>query len=52
MNDRDKTYERLVKTLDMSHTQANFVIAFSKWLHLEEQEALEGINNFLDKLGL
>ena len=49
---RDDTYNRLVDTLDMSHTQANFVIALERHTHFCLGAALLEINDFLDSRGL
>lgn len=51
-NFRDKTYERLVKSLEMSHEQANFVIALEEHSHSTLGAALYGINDFLDYIGI
>jgi len=49
-NWRDKTYNRLVEKLDMSHEQANFVIALEQ--HTQSLgAALYEINDFLDEIG-
>ena len=49
---RDDTYNRLVKTFDMSHEQANFVIALEQHTHSTLGAALYEINDFLDRCGL
>lgn len=51
-NFRDKTYERLVKSLEMSHEQANFVIALEEHSHSTLGAALYEINDFLDYIGI
>ena len=51
-NWRDKTYNRLVEKLDMSHKQANFVIALEQHTHSTLGAALYEINDFLDSCGL
>ena len=51
-NFRDKTYDRLVNTFDMSHEQANFVIALERHTHSTLGAALYEINDFLDYCGL
>jgi hypothetical protein len=54
---RDKTYNRLVEQLDMSHDQANFVIALEQHNHSSLGnhsalgDALQSINHFLDYIG-
>ena len=48
---RDDTYNRLVETLDMSHEQANFVIALEIHTHSTTGAALMEINDFLDYIG-
>ena len=50
-NLRDKTYDRLVNTFDMSHEQANFVIALEQHTHSTLGVALYEINDFLDSRG-
>jgi hypothetical protein len=50
-NFRDQTYERLVKAFDMSHEQANFVIALERHTHSTLGAALYEINDFLDHIG-
>lgn len=49
---RDNTYNRLVNTFDMSHEQANFVIALEQHTHSTLWAALYEINDFLDHCGL
>lgn len=49
---RDKTYERLVESLEMSHEQANFVIALEEHSHSTLGAALYKINDFLDYIGI
>lgn len=49
---RDDTYNRLVETFDMSHEQANFVIALERHTHSTLGAALYEINDFLDHCGL
>ena len=48
---RDDTYNRLVEKLDMSHEQANFVIALEIHNHSTLGAALYSINDFLDYIG-
>jgi hypothetical protein len=50
-NWRDKTYNRLVEKLDMSHEQANFVIALELHTHSTLGAALYEINDYLDEIG-
>lgn len=49
---RDDTYNRLVETFDMSHEQANFVIALEIHTHSTLGAALYEINDFLDYIGV
>lgn len=49
---RNKTYNRLVETFDMSDEQANFVIALEQHTHSTLGAALYEINDFLDRCGL
>ena len=49
---RNKTYNRLVETFDMSDEQANFVIALEQHTHSTLGAALYEINDFLDSRGL
>ena len=51
-NWRDETYNRLVEKLDMSHEQANFVIALERHTHSTLGAALYEINDFLDEIGI
>lgn len=48
---RDDTYNRLVEQFDMSHEQANFVIALEQHHHSTLGAALYEINDFLDYIG-
>lgn len=54
---RDDTYNRLVEQFDMSHEQANFVIALEQHNHSTLgnhsalADALYSINHFLDYIG-
>jgi len=49
---RDDTYNRLIETFDMSHEQANFVIALEIHTHSTLGAALYEINDFLDHIGV
>jgi len=49
---RDETYNRLVEAMDMSHEQANFVIALMIKQCSCEGAALMRINDFFDYIGI
>ena len=49
---RDQTYNRLVNKLDMSHEQANFVIALMYHQYSTKGAALMRINDFIDYIGI
>lgn len=49
---RDRTYDRLVNTFDMSHEQANFVIAYALYTKYNVEEALNSIHDYLNSMGL
>lgn len=49
---RAKTFDRLMKTLGMTHSQADFVISLVKHTHSTMGAALYEINDYLDSRGL
>lgn len=49
---RNKTYNRLIESFDMSDEQANFVIALQQHTHSTLGAALYEINDFMDFIGV